>query len=49
MGFFIQVLTTLFAVFPSWLVIAFLGVIALSLIVIIVKVVGFVLDAIPFL
>lgn len=44
-----QVIASLMAVFPSWAVIAFLSVIAIALVVMVVKIVGFVLDAIPFL
>lgn len=49
MGYFISVITSLCAIMPSWVVIGFLAVIALALVVMIVKIVGFVLDAIPFL
>lgn len=45
----ITVFTSLLAILPSWAVIAFVSVIALALLVMIVKIVGFVLDAIPFL
>lgn len=49
MSFIGQVITTLCAVFPSWVVAVALGFISLSLVFIVVKLVAFVLDAIPFL
>lgn len=49
MGYFIQVLLTMFSIFPSWVTIFFFGIISIALIVLVVKIVGFVLDAIPFL
>lgn len=49
MGYFATVISTLFAIFPSWFAIAFLGLLAIAVIVMIVKIVGFILDAIPFL
>lgn len=49
MSFIGQVITTLCAVFPAWVVAVALGFLALSLVFIIVKLVAFVLDAIPFL
>lgn len=45
----IPVLQSLMAVFPSWAVIAFMSVIVLALLILVIKIVGFVLDAIPFL
>lgn len=49
MSFIGQIITTLCAVFPAWVVVVALGFLALSLIFIIVKLVAFVLDAVPFL
>lgn len=49
MGTLIQVIVTLGSIFPAWLVAIFLGILALTLIFIVVKIVAFVLDAIPFL
>lgn len=48
-GTVIQVIVTMGSIFPSWLVAIVLGVIALLVIFIIVKIVGFILDAIPFI
>lgn len=49
MSFIGQVITTLCAVFPSWVVAVAIGFLAVALILIIVKLVAFVLDAVPFL
>lgn len=49
MGTLINVIVILGSIFPAWLVTIFLGLLALTLIFIIVKIVAFVLDAIPFL
>lgn len=49
MGILINVIVSLCSLFPVWFVIVILGSIALVLIFIIVKIVGFVLDALPFL
>lgn len=49
MGTVIQVIVTMGSIFPSWLVTIILGVLALLVIFIIVKIVGFILDAIPFI
>lgn len=49
MSFIGQVITTLCAVFPAWVVAVAIGFLAVALILIIVKLVAFVLDAVPFL
>ena len=49
MSFIGQVITTLCAVFPSWVVAVAIGFLAVALLIIIVKLVAFVLDAVPFL
>lgn len=49
MGVFAQVVSILGSIFPSWVVVVALGFIAVSLILIVIKIVAFVLDAIPFL
>lgn len=49
MGYLASILLTMFAIFPSWVSIFLMSVIAIVLIVLVVKIVGFVLDAIPFL
>lgn len=49
MSYIGQVITTLCAVFPAWVVAVALGFLAVALIIIVVKLVAFVLDAIPFL
>lgn len=49
MSFIGQVITTLCAVFPSWVVAVAIGFLAVALVLIIVKLVAFVLDAVPFL
>ena len=49
MGTLVQVIVLMGSIFPSWLVTIILGVLALLVIFIIIKVVGFILDAIPFL
>lgn len=49
MSFIAQVITTLCAVFPSWVVAVAIGFLAVALVLIIVKLVAFVLDAVPFL
>lgn len=49
MSFIGQIITTLCAVFPAWVVAVALGFLALALIFIVIKLVAFVLDAVPFL
>lgn len=49
MSFIGQVITTLCAVFPSWVVAVAIGFLAIALAFIIVKLIAFVLDAVPFL
>lgn len=49
MSSFAQVITILCALLPAWVVAAALAIISLALIIIAIKVVSFVLDAIPFL
>lgn len=49
MSFIGQVITTLCAVFPSWVVAVAIGFLAVALVIIIIKLVAFVLDAVPFL
>lgn len=49
MGTVIQVIVTMGSIFPSWLVAIVLGVVALLVIFIVIKIVGFILDAIPFI
>lgn len=49
MSFIGQVITTLCAVFPSWVVAVAIGFLAVALVLIILKLVAFVLDAVPFL
>lgn len=45
----VAVIQSLFAILPSWFVISFLGLIAFAFIILAIKIVGFILDAIPFL
>lgn len=49
MGIFGQVISILGAIFPSWVIVVALGFLAVALVIIIIKIVAFVLDAIPFL
>lgn len=49
MGFLVSLFTIMFSIFPAWFALAVLGFLAFSLIVIVIKIVAFVLDAIPFL
>lgn len=44
-----QIVTTLCALLPVWVVAAALSMVAIAIVLIIVKIVSFVLDAIPFL
>lgn len=44
-----QLITVLCALFPAWIVAVMLSIIAIAIILIIVKIVSFVLDAIPFM
>lgn len=46
---FVAVIQSLFAVFPAWFVAAFLSLIGIAMIVMVIKIVGFILDALPFL
>lgn len=46
---FVAVIQSLFAVFPTWFVAAFLSLIGIVMIVLVIKLVIFVLDALPFL
>lgn len=49
MSIFITVFTMLLTLFPEWLAIAIMGFITMLLIIMVIKIVAFVLDAIPFL
>lgn len=49
MSLIASVIVTLCAIFPAWLVAVALAMVALVLLIIIIKIVGFVLDAVPFL
>lgn len=49
MGQLISVFTMLFALFPAWFSLSVLGFLAFGLVIIIIKIVGFILDAVPFL
>lgn len=49
MGSFIQLLVVMLSIFPSWFAVLVLGFMALLVIFIVIKIVAFVLDAIPFL
>lgn len=44
-----SMISILFAVLPAWFAAVVLGILALTLLVIVIKLVGFILDAIPFL
>lgn len=48
MSIFMQMLAILLTLFPTWLAILILSFLALLLVVLIVKLVAFVLDALPF-
>ena len=48
MGTIVQVIVLMGSIFPVWLTTIILGMLALLLIFIIVKIVAFVLDALPF-
>lgn len=48
MSVFMQMLAILLSIFPTWVAILVLSFLALLLIVLVVKLVAFVLDAIPF-
>lgn len=49
MGTLIQVFISLCALFPTWFVVVFFGFLALIVLFVVIKIVAFVLDAIPFL
>ena len=49
MSLFITIFTMLLTLFPEWLAIAIMGFISMLLIILVIKIVAFVLDAIPFL
>lgn len=48
MSAFIEVFAILLTLFPSWLAVAIMGFVTLLVIVIVIKVVAFILDALPF-
>lgn len=48
MGTLINIFVSLCAIFPVWFVTIFLGFVALVVIFIVIKIVAFVLDALPF-
>lgn len=48
MGTLIQIFVMLCSIFPVWFVLVFLGFIGLLLVIITIKIVAFVLDALPF-
>lgn len=49
MGTLVEAIVIMGSIFPSWLVAIILGILALLVVFIIIKIVGFILDALPFI
>lgn len=49
MGIIVQIFVSLCAIFPTWFVVVFLGFLSLLVIFLVIKIVTFVKNAIPFL
>lgn len=49
MGTLVETIVIMGSIFPSWLVSIILGILALLVVFIIIKIVGFILDALPFI